>query len=69
MHDHFGLEVHSLHLIRQRLADPEHERLARLAADHERGLRDELTDALRGLAARLDGKPTSARERRLAAAR
>jgi hypothetical protein len=69
MHDYHGLEALTYHHIRQRLADAEVERLARLAASHRRGLRAGLASALRGLAARLDGEPGRAHERRLATAR
>ena len=69
MQDYHGLEALTLHVIRQRRAEAEHERLARQVAKRRRPLRSELAGALRGLAARLDGEPGPAPERRLAPAR
>jgi hypothetical protein len=69
MQDYYGLEVQTRHLIRRRLAEAERERLAGLAARPRRALRADVADALRALAARLDGQPGPGRERRLVTAR
>jgi hypothetical protein len=69
MQDYYGLEVQTRHLIRLRLAEAERERFSRLAARPRRAFRADVADALRALAARLDGRPGPGCERGLATAR
>jgi hypothetical protein len=63
------MEIEGREVVRERLAEAEHERLIQQAEVHPRRRRSLVADALRGVARRLDGDVGPSGERRLAPAR